>query len=130
MIIIVVVVVIDFVVIVVDTKLFFENDHRRRHRRRLVVVTRLSCLGLPPRSVVAARLECPIWEVRKRPKSAPGLPETKIVKFDKGFIKKTIRIWSRSEPAVLGPRTGRVLDVSDSRSLHYVCGETAYSCFW
>ena len=129
MIIIVVVVVIDFIVIVVDTELFFENDHRRRHRRRLVVVTRLSCLGLPPRSVVAARLECPIWEVRKRPKSAPGLPEAETAPQGPILKRKSIRIWSRSEPAVLGPRTGRVLDVSDSRSLHYVCGETAYFFF-
>ena len=90
----------DFVVVAVDADFFFESDRprrrgrdrlhrprrrhdlfferyrrcRRRRRRRLRVVTRLTCLGLPPRSVEAGRLEGPIWEVRKRLKSVPGLP--------------------------------------------------------
>ena len=62
----------------------FEIDHRRRPRR-----ARWSCLGLPSRWLVAVRLEGPIWEVRKPPRSALGLPGPKIVKINKNFIKNT-----------------------------------------
>ena len=79
----------------------FEIHHRRRVRRRrlrrlrcrrdiffgaiVVVVVVASLRG----GSMAARLEGPIWAVRKPPRLAPGLPGPKIVKFNKNFIKNT-----------------------------------------
>ena len=55
-------------------EILFENDRRRRRpRRRLVVVTRLSCLGLPPRSVEAGPLDGPDLGGPKTAQIGPGL---------------------------------------------------------
>ena len=85
--IIVVVVVVDFVVFVVNAIFVSERSSSSSSSSRRGA--RWSCLGLSSRGLVAARLEGPIWEVRKPPRSAPGLPGPKIVKINKNFIKNT-----------------------------------------
>ena len=78
---------------------------------------------------MAARLEGPIWEVRKLPRSALGLPGPEIVKINKNFIKNTTedlppaRIWESGLPGWSPEKATRY------RFLLHVCGETADSCF-
>ena len=105
-----VVVVVDFVVFVVDAIFFSERSSSSSSSSRRGA--RWSCLGLPSRWLVAARLEGPIWEVRKPPRSAPGLPGPKIVKINKNFIKNT----TQDLPPARIPESG-LPDWSPSRSL-------------
>ena len=112
LIIVVVLVVINFIVFVVDAIFFSERSSSSSSSSRRGA--RWACLGLPSRSLVAARLEGPIWEVRKRPRSAPGLPGPKIVKINKNFIKNT----TQELPPARIPESG-LPDWSPSRATRF-----------